>query len=447
MKDSALRQLFHFHRPRFKSLGRQRRKTDFDYNLKVEHLREELIPGGYLVLISNEHRYVMNSPSFCSLNYVQGDQQIHLANVAADTNMFSDFYNNDANRNNYISCLPMEYEYSTLPHSSVPIRMASDGSFLNFPQQFQVNDWNQHPPFPQSAQFINQQILRNHRPSDHHPSRQVIHHRSVISSSDQHLLSGNQRRDRWHKLNLPYSHVNGNPTVVQTMGTPYIGSYDHALGHSNNGILTPDADCMEVHVRAKQSDLEQFAKEFKQKRIKLGFTQADVGLAVGDIFGSMFSQTTICRFEALQLSFKNMCKLKPMLQAWLERTDSSTNSLNSLDRIATQNRKRKKRTSIDNASKAVLESHFEKNSKPNAQEISRLAERLHLEKEVVRVWFCNRRQKEKRIGAPIRIGETNDNQSRIQLTQCSLRRSDRANKHDLIVTHRVNFDATDQMYC
>uniref|UniRef100_A0A8C3SQ11 POU-specific domain-containing protein n=1 Tax=Chelydra serpentina TaxID=8475 RepID=A0A8C3SQ11_CHESE len=61
-------------------------------------------------------------------------------------------------------------------------------------------------------------------------------------------------------------------------------------------------------------EMEQFAKELKHKRITLGFTQADVGLALGVLYGKMFSQTTICRFEALQLSFKNMCKLKPLLQ-------------------------------------------------------------------------------------------------------------------------------------
>lgn len=42
-------------------------------------------------------------------------------------------------------------------------------------------------------------------------------------------------------------------------------------------------------------DLEQFAKQFKQRRIKLGFTQADVGLALGTLYGNVFSQTTICR--------------------------------------------------------------------------------------------------------------------------------------------------------
>ena len=144
-------------------------------------------------------------------------------------------------------------------------------------------------------------------------------------------------------------------------------------------------------------DLEIFAKQFKQRRIKLGFTQADVGLALGTLYGNVFSQTTICRFEALQLSFKNMCKLKPLLAKWLEEADSSNGSPANMDKIAQQGRKRKKRTSIEQTIKGELEKHFHKNSKPTAQEISSLADHLQLEKEVVRVWFCNRRQKEKRM--------------------------------------------------
>ena len=144
-------------------------------------------------------------------------------------------------------------------------------------------------------------------------------------------------------------------------------------------------------------DLEVFAKQFKQRRIKLGFTQADVGLALGTLYGNVFSQTTICRFEALQLSFKNMCKLKPLLQKWLEEADSTSTSPTSIDKLAAQGRKRKKRTSIEVTVKGELEAHFLKQPKPAAQDIAGLAEMLQLEKEVVRVWFCNRRQKEKRM--------------------------------------------------
>jgi len=154
----------------------------------------------------------------------------------------------------------------------------------------------------------------------------------------------------------------------------------------------------------RSEDLEAFAKTFKQRRIKLGFTQADVGLALGNLYGNVFSQTTICRFEALQLSFKNMCKLKPLLFKWLEEADStsmpsSTGLGGMFDKIAGAGagRKRKKRTSIEVNVKTNLEHHFQKNPKPSAQEIAAVADSLQLEKEVVRVWFCNRRQKEKRM--------------------------------------------------
>lgn len=36
-------------------------------------------------------------------------------------------------------------------------------------------------------------------------------------------------------------------------------------------------------------ELEQFAKELKHKRITLGFTQADVGLALGNLYGKFSS--------------------------------------------------------------------------------------------------------------------------------------------------------------
>ncbi|OXU24698.1 hypothetical protein TSAR_002738, partial [Trichomalopsis sarcophagae] len=151
-------------------------------------------------------------------------------------------------------------------------------------------------------------------------------------------------------------------------------------------------------------ELEQFAKTFKQRRIKLGFTQGDVGLAMGKLYGNDFSQTTISRFEALNLSFKNMCKLKPLLQKWLEDADNSLNNPNSLSNPMTTpeaiGRRRKKRTSIETSVRVALEKAFVQNPKPTSEEITILADSLAMEKEVVRVWFCNRRQKEKRINPP-----------------------------------------------
>ncbi|KAK5860808.1 hypothetical protein PBY51_022264 [Eleginops maclovinus] len=157
-------------------------------------------------------------------------------------------------------------------------------------------------------------------------------------------------------------------------------------------------------------ELEQFAKTFKQRRIKLGFTQGDVGLAMGKLYGNDFSQTTISRFEALNLSFKNMCKLKPLLEKWLNDAEnlSSDQSLSSPSALGSPgmgiegiNRRRKKRTSIETNIRVALEKSFlEQNQKPTSEEITMIADQLNMEKEVIRVWFCNRRQKEKRINPP-----------------------------------------------
>ncbi|XP_071783056.1 POU domain, class 2, transcription factor 3 [Centroberyx gerrardi] len=153
-------------------------------------------------------------------------------------------------------------------------------------------------------------------------------------------------------------------------------------------------------------ELEQFAKAFKQRRIKLGFTQGDVGLAMGKLYGNDFSQTTISRFEALNLSFKNMCKLKPLLEKWLSDaenspSDSMSNPASLPPLMEGYGRKRKKRTSIETNIKLTLEKRFLDNPKPNSEEITLISEQLSMEKEVVRVWFCNRRQKEKRIYCPV----------------------------------------------
>nr|XP_034369095.1 POU domain, class 2, transcription factor 1 isoform X3 [Arvicanthis niloticus] len=163
-------------------------------------------------------------------------------------------------------------------------------------------------------------------------------------------------------------------------------------------------------------ELEQFAKTFKQRRIKLGFTQGDVGLAMGKLYGNDFSQTTISRFEALNLSFKNMCKLKPLLEKWLndaenlssDSTASSPSALNSPGLGAEGlNRRRKKRTSIETNIRVALEKSFMENQKPTSEDITLIAEQLNMEKEVIRVWFCNRRQKEKRINPPSSGGTSN----------------------------------------
>uniref|UniRef100_A0A3B3UUG6 POU domain protein n=1 Tax=Poecilia latipinna TaxID=48699 RepID=A0A3B3UUG6_9TELE len=215
---------------------------------------------------------------------------------------------------------------------------------------------------------------------------------------------------------LPQSQANLHPTQpsitlatqptspTRTTATTNIKS----LPHSQTPPKRLDTPTMEEP--SDLEELEQFAKTFKQRRIKLGFTQGDVGLAMGKLYGNDFSQTTISRFEALNLSFKNMCKLKPLLEKWLNDADNLTSdqSLSSPSALGSSgmgiegiNRRRKKRTSIETNIRVALEKSFlEQNQKPTSDEISIIADQLNMEKEVIRVWFCNRRQKEKRINPP-----------------------------------------------
>ncbi|KAM4561204.1 POU domain, class 2, transcription factor 1b isoform 2-T2 [Fundulus diaphanus] len=214
---------------------------------------------------------------------------------------------------------------------------------------------------------------------------------------------------------LPQSQANLHPTQpsitlatqpaspTRTTATTNIQS----LPHSQTPPKRLDTPTMEEP--SDLEELEQFAKTFKQRRIKLGFTQGDVGLAMGKLYGNDFSQTTISRFEALNLSFKNMCKLKPLLEKWLNDAENLTSdqSLSSPSALGSPgmgiegiNRRRKKRTSIETNIRVALEKSFLENQKPTSEEISMIADQLNMEKEVIRVWFCNRRQKEKRINPP-----------------------------------------------
>uniref|UniRef100_A0A4W5MLA9 POU domain protein n=1 Tax=Hucho hucho TaxID=62062 RepID=A0A4W5MLA9_9TELE len=197
-------------------------------------------------------------------------------------------------------------------------------------------------------------------------------------------------------------------TPTRTIAATPIQPLSHSQTSPPKRLATPS-----LEEPSDLEELEQFAKTFKQRRIKLGFTQGDVGLAMGKLYGNDFSQTTISRFEALNLSFKNMCKLKPLLEKWLNDAVyadnlSSDQALSSPSTLGSPglgmeglNRRRKKRTSIETNIRLALEKRFlEQNQKPTSEEITMIADQLNMEKEVIRVWFCNRRQKEKRINPP-----------------------------------------------
>jgi len=160
--------------------------------------------------------------------------------------------------------------------------------------------------------------------------------------------------------------------------------------------LHPDAD-------TDPRELEAFAERFKQRRIKLGVTQADVGKALANLklpgVGAL-SQSTICRFESLTLSHNNMIALKPILSAWLEEAEAQAKNKRrdpDAPSVLPAGEKKRKRTSIAAPEKRSLEAYFAVQPRPSGEKIAAIAEKLDLKKNVVRVWFCNQRQKQKRM--------------------------------------------------
>lgn len=152
-------------------------------------------------------------------------------------------------------------------------------------------------------------------------------------------------------------------------------------------------------------ELKQFADDFKTRRICLGYTQGAVGQSLADRGYSNFAQSTISRFEQLQLSPTNATAIRQILERWLQEAESPqpsslSDACNDGDGAGGNNcRKRKKRAVFTTQTKALLEEHFALNPRPNRATIEMLSSKLDLLPEEIRVWFCNKRQKTKQSGS------------------------------------------------
>lgn len=146
-------------------------------------------------------------------------------------------------------------------------------------------------------------------------------------------------------------------------------------------------------------EIKHFAKAFKLRRLSLGLTQTQVGLALTSSEGPSYSQSAICRFEKLDITPKSAQKIKPVLERWMREAEERLQSGGShalADLVGgggvEPTKKRKQRTSFTPQALEVLNHFFEKSTHPTGAEMTELAEQLNYDREVVRVWFCNKRQ-------------------------------------------------------
>ncbi|XP_028897963.1 inhibitory POU protein isoform X5 [Zeugodacus cucurbitae] len=207
-------------------------------------------------------------------------------------------------------------------------------------------------------------------------------------------------------LTQTHQHLHGSyHSMNHMMSHHHPGALNHGHSAVHHPVISAAVAAAGLHpdTDTDPRELEAFAERFKQRRIKLGVTQADVGKALANLklpgVGAL-SQSTICRFESLTLSHNNMIALKPILQAWLEEAEAQAKNKRrdpDAPSVLPAGEKKRKRTSIAAPEKRSLEAYFAVQPRPSGEKIAAIAEKLDLKKNVVRVWFCNQRQKQKRM--------------------------------------------------
>ena len=239
------------------------------------------------------------------------------------------------------------------------------------------------------------------------------------------------------------------PTSVHDASPREISAEDGAQEDSRGQLETPSE--AKIQSDAKELDeYKEFATAFKSHRLKMGYSQADVMQQVAIRYGACISQERVDRFEGLQLTITAVRTLKATLEQWVRDTaKASGTSEEEIKEIIVSpttsinpKRERKRRTSVDACIKdeleaefqrkrkptkvemgliAVspttsinpkrerkqrkfvedqLEAEFQRKHKPTKVEMDLIANRLQVDKDFVRIWFANKRQRQKKIENP-----------------------------------------------
>ncbi|RUS79424.1 hypothetical protein EGW08_012801 [Elysia chlorotica] len=209
-------------------------------------------------------------------------------------------------------------------------------------------------------------------------AQQVLQHtlsQAMAASVNQHHVASSKLIQQAHI----HSSTNGLPPNVSQL-------LPHTVGNSTESTTVDGINLDEI---------KEFARQFKIRRLSLGLTQTQVGQALSATEGPAYSQSAICRFEKLDITPKSAQKIKPVLERWMaEAEERYKNGVQNLtDFIGSEpSKKRKRRTSFTPQALELLNQYFERNTHPTGTEMTELSERLNYDREVIRVWFCNKRQ-------------------------------------------------------
>lgn len=171
---------------------------------------------------------------------------------------------------------------------------------------------------------------------------------------------------------------------------------------------------------AELDEIREIVQAFKEKRVALGLTQAQVAEDFQVQFGQKsINQSVVCRIERLDFHLKQMKQLKPLISNWLTTADerycylSTTGALEPLNfnryvlgkTVAAQKRKRQKRTKIPIQCVDRLNRQFEQDPLPNQYRLNEIANELGMDYKTVKIWFRNKRQQSKAKSDPSIVSE------------------------------------------
>ncbi|XP_021956442.1 POU domain, class 6, transcription factor 2 isoform X2 [Folsomia candida] len=234
------------------------------------------------------------------------------------------------------------------------------------------------------------QTLGGHMPTI--PEKGTLDHHGGVLNGIRNMHGKRERVDGGSSGGLNLGGNCGSGSLCPPKSSPCsIGDSIH--DHDSDKFSDTEDDQMVDGINL--DEIKEFAKAFKLRRLSLGLTQTQVGQALSITEGPAYSQSAICRFEKLDITPKSAQKIKPVLERWMkeaeERYKNGHQNLNEFVGME-PSKKRKRRTSFTPQALEILNNHFERNTHPSGAEITTLAHQLGYEREVIRIWFCNKRQ-------------------------------------------------------
>ena len=68
----------------------------------------------------------------------------------------------------------------------------------------------------------------------------------------------------------------------------------------------------------EEDELNDLVNAVRKTRITIGFTQSEMARSISALCGKKISQTTVCRFEGKILPKRNLRRLRPTFERWMQ---------------------------------------------------------------------------------------------------------------------------------